>query len=67
MGACGRAEGRGACGVQAVRGHPLFILSMALQYLTPMLRSAAGMSPWQVQLFTTYCKILTRVPLHKYH
>uniref|UniRef100_A0A7S0RVE0 Pyruvate phosphate dikinase AMP/ATP-binding domain-containing protein n=1 Tax=Pyramimonas obovata TaxID=1411642 RepID=A0A7S0RVE0_9CHLO len=35
-------------GEEAVRGHPLFILSMALQYLTPMLRSAAGMSPWQV-------------------
>ena len=35
-------------GEESVRGHPLFYLSMVMQYLLPMLRSAAGLSPWQV-------------------
>ena len=31
-----------------VRGQPVFVLSILLQKLEPMLREAAGVAPWQV-------------------
>lgn len=37
-------------GEEVVRGQPVFVLSLLLQKLEPMLRSAAGVAPWQVGL-----------------
>jgi len=31
-----------------VRGQPLFVLSVLLRWLAPMLRESAGVSSWQV-------------------
>jgi len=31
-----------------VRGQPLFVLSLLLRWLAPMLRESAGVSSWQV-------------------
>ncbi len=35
-------------GEEVVRGQPVFVLSILLQKLEPMLREAAGVAPWQV-------------------
>ena len=35
-------------GEEVVRGQPVFVLSILLQKLEPMLRQAAGVAPWQV-------------------
>ena len=35
-------------GEEVVRGQPVFVLSLLLQRLEPMLREAAGVAPWQV-------------------
>ncbi len=35
-------------GEEIVRGQPLFVLSILLQNLEPMLRKTAGMAEWQV-------------------
>jgi len=35
-------------GEEVIRGHPTYILSQLLQLVQPMLRSAAGLSAWQV-------------------
>ncbi len=35
-------------GEEVVRGQPVFVLSILLQRLEPMLREAAGVAPWQV-------------------
>lgn len=37
-------------GEEVVRGQPVFVLSILLQKLEPMLRQAAGVAPWQVSL-----------------
>lgn len=35
-------------GEEVVRGQPLFVLSVLLRWLAPMLRESAGVSSWQV-------------------
>ncbi|KAL3153549.1 Phosphoglucan, water dikinase, chloroplastic [Trebouxia sp. C0009 RCD-2024] len=35
-------------GEEVVRGQPVFVLSLLLQRLEPMLREAAGVAPWQI-------------------
>ncbi|DBB11157.1 TPA: Phosphoglucan, water dikinase, chloroplastic [Trebouxia sp. C0006] len=35
-------------GEEVVRGQPVFVLSILLQKLEPMLREAAGVAPWQI-------------------
>lgn len=41
-------------GEEVVRGQPVFVLSLLLQRLEPMLREAAGVAPWQVTPFYFY-------------
>ena len=41
-------------GEEVVRGQPVFVLSILLQKLEPMLREAAGVAPWQVSEQTLY-------------
>lgn len=36
-------------GEEVVRGQPVFVLSLLLQRLEPILREAAGVAPWQVK------------------
>lgn len=42
-------------GEEVVRGQPVFVLSILLQKLEPMLREAAGVAPWQVSCQTLSC------------
>ncbi len=37
-------------GEEVVRGQPLFVLSILLQHLDPMLRKTAELGAWQVTL-----------------
>lgn len=36
-------------GEEAVRGHPMFYVSIVLQHMQTKFRAAAGLSPWQVR------------------
>ena len=36
-------------GEEVVRGQPVFVLSILLRYLKPMLRTSAGVGNWQVR------------------
>lgn len=47
-------------GEEVVRGQPVFVLSILLQKLEPMLRQAAGVAPWQV----SPCTILSGFGIH---
>jgi len=47
-----------------VRGQPVFVLSILLRYLKPMLRASAGVGSWQArQQLSSSCRCLA-MPTH---
>ena len=51
-------------GEEVVRGQPVFVLSILLQKLEPMLREAAGVAPWQVGRRHNACHAKSALSTH---